>query len=303
MLVDPQLARPLGKERSYTLSICRQCQLLGVSRSSYYYWRDHHEEQERLRQEIFAEEKAFAEVVMNNWMEHPIYGYQKMAHHMQRNGHPEATEKRVRRIYRQLGLQGLVPRFKTTRSSKRKEGKFPYLLRDRKIRYVNECWSSDITYIRLPGGMVYFTAVIDLYSRKILSWRLSNTMDTIFCIECVMEAVEKYGIPAIFNTDCGAQYTSKEFVSMLQGFGIQISMDGIGRCLDNIFIERTFRTLKYECIFLHDYATMTELSNGLEEFVEFFNQERLHQGLDYQTPDEVFRSGCFPEREIDNQVA
>ena len=130
MLVDPQLARPLGKERSYTLSICRQCQLLGVSRSSYYYWRDHHEEQERLRQEIFAEEKAFAEAVINNWMEHPIYGYQKMAHHMQRNGHPEATEKRVRRIYRQLGLQGLVPRFKTTRSSKRKEGKFPYLLRE-----------------------------------------------------------------------------------------------------------------------------------------------------------------------------
>ena len=128
-------------------------------------------------------------------------------------------------------------------------------------------------------------------------------MDTIFCIECVMEAIEMYGIPAIFNTDCGSQYTSKEFVSMLQSFGIQISMDGIGRCLDNIFIERTFRTLKYECIFLHDYATMTELSDGLKVFVGFFNQERLHQGLDYQTPDEVYEAGCFPDREIDNQVA
>jgi putative transposase len=137
------LARPLGKERSYTLSICRQCQLLGVPRSSYYYWRDHHEEQERLRQELFAEEKEFAELVMSNWVEHPVYGYQKMARHLQKNGHPEAREKRVRKVYRQLGLQGLVPRFKTTRSSRRKEGKFPYLLRNRKIRYVNECWSSD----------------------------------------------------------------------------------------------------------------------------------------------------------------
>ena len=235
--MDPLLARPLGKERSYTLSICRQCQLLGVPRSSYYYWRDHHEEQERLRQEFFAKEKEFAELVMNNWVDLPVYGYQKMARHLQKKGHPEATEKRVRRVYSQLGLQGLVPKFKTTRSSRRKEGKFPYLLRNREIRYVNECWSSDITYIKLPGGMVYFTAVIDLFSRKILSWRLSNTMDTIFCIECVMEAIEMYGIPAIFNTDCGSQYTSKEFVSMLQSFGIQISMDGIGRCLDNIFIS------------------------------------------------------------------
>ena len=301
--MDPLLARPLGKERSYTLSICRQCQLLGVPRSSYYYWRDHHEEQERLRQELFAEEKEFAELVMGGWVEYPTYGYQKMARYLQKEGHPEATEKRVRRVYSQLGLQGLVPKFKTTRSSRRKEGKFPYLLRNREIRYVNECWSSDITYIKLPGGMVYFTAVIDLYSRKILSWRLSNTMDTIFCIECVTEAIKKYGIPAIFNTDCGSQYTSKEFVSILQSFGIQISMDGIGRCLDNIFIERTFRTLKYECIFLHDYATMTELSDGLKGFVGFFNQKRLHQGLDYQTPDEVYEAGCFPDREIDNQVA
>ena len=151
--------------------------------------------------------------------------------------------------------------------------------------------------------MVYFTTVIDLFSRKILSWRLSNTMDTIFCIECVLEAIETYGIPAIFNTDCGSQYTSKEFISVLQKYEIQISMDGVGRCLDNVFIERTFRTLKYECIFLNDYSTMSELSDGLKRFVVFFNQKRLHQSLDYQTPDEVYESGCFPVRENDIQVA
>lgn len=226
-----------------------------------------------------------------------------MSMHLKRNGHPEATEKRVRRIYKLLGLQGLSPVFKTTRNSKRKGAKFPYLLRNRKISFVNEVYATDITYIKLPGGMVYFTAVIDLYSRKILSWRLSNTMDTQFCIDCVKEAFEKYGEPAIFNTDAGAQYTSKEFVAMLQDHEIQISMDGIGRCLDNVFIERTFRTLKYECIFLHDYNTMTELSKGLKAFIEFFNNERLHQGLDYQTPNEVYEQGCFPIGKIDIQVA
>lgn len=302
-LVDFELARPKAGERSYAISICQQCKLLGIPRSSFYYWKEHHEEQERIRQELFDEEKAFAKIVMDAWAEFPTYGYLKMSMHLKRNGHPEATEKRVRRIYRLMGLQGLSPVFKTTRNSKRKGAKFPYLLRNRKISFVNEVYATDITYIKLPGGMVYFTAVIDLYSRKILSWRLSNTMDKQFCIDCVKEAFEKYGEPAIFNTDAGAQYTSKEFVALLQDHKIQISMDGIGRCLDNVFIERTFRTLKYECIFLHDYNTMTELSNGLKAFIEFFNNERLHQGLDYQTPNEVYEQGCFPIGKIDIQVA
>lgn len=285
------------------MSICRQCKLLGIARSSFYYWKEHHEEQERIKQALFAEEKAFAEIVMDAWMLYPTYGYLKMSFYLKGEGHPEATEKRVRRIYKMLGLQGLAPVFKTTRNSKRKEKKFPYLLRDRKISFVNEVWATDVTYIKLPGGMVYFTAVIDLFSRKILSWSLSNTMDTKFCMDCVKEAIAKYGVPAIFNTDCGSQYTSKEFIAMLESYGIRISMDGIGRCLDNIFVERTWRTLKYECIFLHDYNTMTQLSNGLDAFIEFFNNERLHQGLDYQRPNEVYEQGCFPVREKDIQVA
>ena len=221
------------------MSICRQCKLLGIARSSFYYWKEHHEEQERIKLALFAEEKAFAEIVMDAWMLYPTYGYLKMSFYLKGEGHPEVTEKRVRRIYKMLGLQGLAPVFKTTRNSKRKEKKFPYLLRDRKISFVNEVWATDVTYIKLPGGMVYFTAVIDLFSRKILSWSLSNAMDTKFCMDCVKEAIAKYGVPAIFNTDCGSQYTSKEFIAMLEGYGIRISMDGIGRCLDNIFVERT----------------------------------------------------------------
>ena len=297
------MAKPKVGERSYALSIYRQCKLFGIARSSFYFWNEHHEEQEIIRQALFAEEKAFAKIVMDAWVRYPTYGYKKMGFYLRREEHPEATEKRVRRIYRLLGIQGLAPVFKTTRNSKRREGKFPYLLRNRKISFVNEVWATDITSIKLPGGMVYFTAVIDLFSRKILTWRLSNTMDTQFCIDCVKEAIERYGEPAIFNTDCGSQYTSKKFIAMLQQYGILISMDGIGRCLDNIFVERTWRTMKYECIFLHDYHTMTELSDGLDAFIEFFNNERLHQSLAYQTPDEVYEQGCFPVGKYDIQVA
>lgn len=302
-LVDIELATSKEGEKDCTLPIIEQCKLLKVARSSYYYWRDHHEEQERIKQELFDKDKAFAEIVMDEWVKYPTYGYLKMSMHLKREGHDDATEKRVRRIYRLLGIQGLAPMFKTTRNSKNKAGKFPYLLKDRKAQFVNEIYATDITYIKLPGGMVYFTAVIDLFSRKILSWSLSNTMDTQFCVDVVLAAIEKYGEPAIFNTDAGSQYTSKEFVEMLQNRGIRISMDGIGRCLDNIFVERTWKTLKYECIFLHDYLTMTELSNGLDTFIEFFNNKRLHQSLDYQTPNEVYEQGCFPVRESDKQIA
>ncbi len=302
-LVDIELATPKKGEKKHTLSIKEQCEILKIARSSYYYWRDHHKEHERMKQELFDKDKAFAEIVMDEWVKYPTYGYLKMSRHLKREGHDDATEKRVRRLYRLLGIQGLAPMFKTTRNSKNKAGKFPYLLRDRKAQFVNEIWTTDITYIKLPGGMVYFTAVIDLFSRKILSWSLSNTMDTPFCVDVVLAAIERYGEPAIFNTDAGSQYTSNEFVAMLQNHGIRISMDGIGRCLDNIFIERWFRTLKYECIFLHDYNTMTELSNGLDTFIDFFNNKRLHQSLDYQTPHEVYEQGCFPVRENDKQIA
>ena len=151
-------------------------------------------------------------------------------------------------------------------------------------------------FLEGPWGMMYFTAVIDLYSRKILSWRLSDSMKTDFCLECVKDAFEEYGVPAIFNTDCGSQYTSAAFVELLQSHNVEISMDGIGRCKDNIFVERTWRTLKYEWIFLRDYSSAEELRKSLGEFVKFFNSERIHQGLDYKTPDEVYDAGLITNR-------
>ena len=214
-----------------------------------------------------------------------------------------ANEKYIRNLYQELGIKGMKPVFKTTRAGKAPYGKFPYLLRNKFIRFSNQVMATDITYIKTPWGMMYFTAVIDLYSRKILSWRLSDSMKTDFCLECVKDAFEEYGVPAIFNTDCGSQYTSAAFVELLQSYNVEISMDGIGRCKDNIFVERTWRTLKYEWIFLRDYSSAEELRKSLGEFVKFFNSERIHQGLGYKTPDEVYEAGLITNRLKTNPMA
>lgn len=210
-----------------------------------------------------------------------------------------ATEHRIRTIYRELGLKGQKPEFITTRPTKGKVAEYPYLLRNRKNRHVNEVWATDITYIKIEGRMIYFTAIIDLYSRKTLSWRLS---DVLFCLDALMEAVVRYGVSDIFNTDTGSQYTSVEFTSYLNSLGVLISMDGIGRCKDNARFERTWRSFKYEWVFLRDYQDYDQLERGLQEFVDFFNHERIHQGLDYQTPDEVYDRGAFPNIK-ENEVA
>lgn len=244
----------------------------------------------------------YCDIVLNEWTSFSTYGYIKMSNHLLQKGYEWATEYAIRRIYKELGLHGLVPKFITTKTSKG-YGKYPYLLRNRKIRYVNEVWATDITYIKLGDEKVYYTAVIDLFSRKILSWKLSRKMDVGFCLDVLQEALEKYGRPAIFNTDCGSQYTSDEFTSLLKEYGIRISMDGIGRCKDNIIVERTWRTLKYEWIFLRDYSSFEQLEYSLEEFERFFNHKRLHQGLGYKTPEEVYKEGSFPETKTTKEVA
>lgn len=282
------------------LSIKEQCRVLGVSRAGYYAWL-RNKEKPAPRKDGSDEALEMANVLMDAWTGMPFMGYQKMARELQKAGYEWATEKRIRKLYKQLGLKGLSPRFKTTRSAKHPYGKFPYLLKGRRIRYVNEVWATDITYIKLPGGMVYFTAVIDLYSRKILAWRLSNTMDASFCIECMGEAIEKYGCPAIVNQDQGSQYTSREYIEFLESYGIQISMDGRGSWRDNVIVERSWRTLKYECVFLHDYQTMAQLEQGLNKYIKLFNSKRVHQGLGYQTPDEVYSKGCFPLEDNENK--
>lgn len=174
--------------------------------------------------------------------------------------------------------------------------RYPYLLRGKAIWLPNQVWATDITYIRLKGGYVYLAAIIDLYSRKVLSWRISNTMDAEFCVAALEEAIAIWGVPAIFNTDQGSQFTSEAFIGVLESHGIRISMDGRNRALDNIFVERFWRSLKYEDIYLKDYQTMEELKQGLKRYFGFYNSERFHQSLDYKTPDIVY-DACFKERE------
>lgn len=276
-----------------------QCSILGIATSTYYFNVNHREEIERKKADELQIQDERAHIISAEWADYPATGYRKLSYSLQKDGYGWATERIVRRFFKILGIKGLVPVFKTTRPSKHPYGKFPYLLKNKVISFSNQVWATDITYIRVDDGMLYFTAVIDLYSRKILSWRLSDNMEVGFCVDAVNEAIQKYGVPAIFNCDQGSQYTSKEFITLLESYGIMISMDGRDRCLDNIIVERTWRTLKYEWVFLKDYRTKEALEEGLAEFVEYFNGKRLHEGLGYQIPNEVYAAGCFPNINID----
>jgi putative transposase len=190
---------------------------------------------------------------------------------------------------KELGIYSAIAVKNTSKPGKGKNHKkYPYLLRNMVIQYVNQVWATDITYIALPHGFVYLCAVIDLYSRKILAWKLSNTMDVNFCIECLEKAIEHYGVPSIFNSDQGTQFTSNEFLAILIREHVRISMDSVGQAMDNILVERTWRSLKYEHIFLHDYSTMTELKAGLDWFINYFNTTRPHQSLGYYAPNDIY---------------
>jgi len=191
---------------------------------------------------------------------------------------------------RTMGLVGMAPGPMTSRPHPEHKI-YPYLLRGVSIERPNQVWSTDVTYIRLPRGFVYLVAVIDWYSRKVLSWRLSNTMDATFCVDALEEALRLYGKPEIFNSDQGSQFTSKVFTDVLKEAGIQISMDGRGRAFDNIFVERLWRTVKYEDVYLRGYASLGELTVGLSDYFQFYNAERPHQALDDGTPDEVYQTG------------
>ena len=190
-----------------------------------------------------------------------------------------------------LGLAGMAPGPNTSRPHPEHKI-YPYLLRGVPVVRPNQVWSTDITYVRLERGFVYLTAIIDWYSRKVLAWRISNTLDSSFCVECLEQALQLYGTPEIFNTDQGCQFTSEAFTSVLTAQGISISMDGRGRALDNIFVERLWRSVKYEDIYLKSYASVTALTLGLTEYFEFYNTERMHQSLGNRTPINVYRTAC-----------
>lgn len=215
----------------------------------------------------------------------PYYGSRRMTALLKREGQ-EVNRKRIQRLMRKMGLEALYPKPNLSRAHAQ-HVKYPYLLRGVEIVEPNHVWSTDITYIRMSKGWMYLVAVIDWYSRYVLSWKLSNTLENVFCVQALEQALQ-YSVPRVFNTDQGSQFTSMDFIEVLKGRGIAISMDGKGRALDNVFVERLWRTVKYEDIYLKDYETVNQLRSGLAEYFSFYNTVRLHQSLDYRTPQEVY---------------
>jgi putative transposase len=268
MLVQPQHAH---------LSMRQQCALLGLNRATLYY--------EAI--EVSAEEIALMKEIDRIFTKRPFYGSRKIVVELARAGH-QVNRKRVQRLMRVMGLQALVPGPHTSKPHP-KHPIYPYLLGGIDVTRPNHVWAADITYIPLELGWAYLVAVIDWHSRAILSWRLSNTMVAEFCAEALEEALRQHGRPEIFNTDQGAQFTSPEFTDVLKREGITISMDGKGRATDNVFVERVWRSLKYEDVYLRDYATVAEAHAGIGKWIRFYNVQRPHQALENRTPMEVFR--------------
>ncbi|SEA15268.1 putative transposase [Arachidicoccus rhizosphaerae] len=258
------------------LSIQRQCELLDLPRSSYYY----------TPSEETAENLDLMDMIDKTHLKHPYYGVKRMRAELSTPQRP-LNEKRIRRLMRKMGLEAIYPKSNTSKPCKWNE-KFPYLLRGVDIERANQVWSTDITYIPMARGFMYLCAVIDWQSRYILSWTLSNTLTTDFCIEAVQQAIDRYGVPEIINTDQGSQFTSEEYVTMVKGYGIRHSMDGKGRATDNIAIERFWRSLKYENIYLYSYKSSLELYTGIKEYMAFYNEERKHQSLEEKTPKAVY---------------
>ena len=223
----------------------------------------------------------------------PFYGSRRMAVVL---GGPEepVNRKRVRRLMRVMGIEALHPRARTTIAAAGAKV-YPYLLRDRVLTRADEVWSSDITYVPMRHGFMYLTAVIDWYSRYVLSWRLSNTLEVGFCLEALDEALSR-GRPEIFNTDRGTQFTSREYTGRLEDAGVAVSRDGRGRALDNVSVERLWRSVKYEDIYIKDYERVCELESGLGAYFRFYDEDRPHQSLDYRTPGEVYRTGAKGKR-------
>ena len=273
------------------ISIRRQCELIGLNRSSYYYQPHCESVADIVSVHIpapvtdTAENLRYMELIDQLYMKRPFYGSRRMVTALQLMGYC-VNRKRIQRLMRQMGIEAIYP--KPRLSLSQKEHKiYPYLLRDVCVDRVDQVWCADITYIPLHHGFMYLVAILDWYSRYVLSWQLSNTLDTTFCLEALDEAL-KISAPEIFNTDQGSQFTSLAFTGRLEDTGIKISMDGRGRVFDNIFIERLWRSLKYEDIYLREYQTVLELRDGIDRYFRFYNHERPHQALENKTPAMVY---------------
>ena len=259
------------------VSLRRQCELLAIGRSGLYY--------EPVG--TSAEELALMRRIDEIHLKWPFYGARKLCEALRAEG-TTVNRKRMTRIMRVMGLESVAPKPDTSEPHP-EHPVFPYLLRNLSICRANQVWAADITYIPMAHGFAYLVAIIDWYSRRVLAWRLSNTMESSFCLEALREALEQFQKPDIFNTDQGSQFTSEAFTEALRSAGITISMDGKGRCIDNVFVERVWRSLKYEEVFLHAYDDLDEARVGIGRYFEFYNFKRPHQALGYQTPDAFYR--------------
>ncbi len=259
------------------VSVLRQCELLGLCRSSVYYEKKEPDEYDLELMRLIDEQ----------YTKTPFYGSRKMTEELKDKGH-EVNRKKIKRLMRLMGIEAIYPKPNTSKPAPENRI-YPYLLKGIVINKPRQVFAADITYIRMQRGFLYLVAIIDWYSRYVLSWQLSNTMDADFCTEALDEALSK-GQPEIFNTDQGSQFTSNEFTGLLLANQIQISMDGRGRCMDNIFIERLWRSLKYEEVYLKSYETVQEAREGIGQWINFYNHERLHQSLGYRTPSAIYNN-------------
>jgi putative transposase len=272
-----ELRRSLVEAGHPELSVRRQCQLLGLSRSTLYY--------EPVPEA--PEDLRLMALIDQEYTRHPFYGSRRMAAWL--TGQGEAVNrKRVQRLMRLMGLEAIYPRPKLS-TPDRQHKVYPYLLRGVNIERPDQVWSTDITYVGLPTGFMYLAAVIDWFSRYVIAWRLSNTLDGEFCLEMLQEALAR-GKPEVFNTDQGVQFTARAWTSRLESAGVAVSMDGKGRWADNVWVERLWRTVKQEELYLKRYETVPLLQAGLKEYFPFYNEGRPHQALDYRTPAQVYRA-------------
>lgn len=258
------------------LPITRQCELLELTRSTVYYQ----------HQEVSEADLTLMRRIDEMHLKRPFYGSRRIRDWLQDEGH-DVNRKRAQRLMRQMGITAIYPKRRTSKPGKGHKI-YPYLLRNLVIDRPNQVWATDLTYIPMAKGFVYLVAIMDWHSRKVLSWRLSNTMDSDFCVEALEEALNRYGHPDIFNTDQGAQFTSEAFTGVLKTAGVDISMDGRGRWIDNVFVERLWRSVKYEEVYLKAYETVAAARSGIGTYFQFYNSERRHQSMNRQTPDQVY---------------
>jgi putative transposase len=261
---------------SSEISVAFQCNLLSINRSSVYY----------KPKQVKKRDLDLMRIIDEQYLETPFYGSRSMRNHIRRLGWT-INRKPIQRLMRLMGLQAIYPKPRTTKPNPQNKV-YPYLLRGLKINQPDQVWAADITYVPMSRGFMYLVAIMDWHSRKVLSWRVSNSMDADFCVEALEEAIDKYGCPEIFNTDQGCQFTSESFINVLKRNNIKISMDGRGRFQDNIFIERLWWTVKYQYLYLRAFDDGKELNKGLKKWFQYYNQDRFHQSLEDWTPDEIY---------------